>query len=101
MTRPPPSPPPSDAPGRSLSEREREIARRVRRALHLPASMSEEEVANELYDTFAWKRERIGLAREEARRALADATRPAFMWARERATRLIRSVWRRWRRFWT
>ena len=47
-----PTPPPHFDPSHSLSERERKVARRVRRALHLSPSMSEEEVAAELYGTF-------------------------------------------------
>lgn len=89
--------PSPQGPGR-LTERERKIARRVRQSLHLPASMSEEEVAAELYNTFAWKRERAGLAREELWAALTDAAAPAgtwIVWAGRRLKQRVQALWSR------
>lgn len=71
-----PAPPPRPGPSRSLTERERTVARRVRRALHLSPTMSEEEVADELYDTFVWRRERMMLAGKTLRTKLVDGLTP-------------------------
>jgi len=46
---------------RPLTDREEEIARRVRQALHLPSSMSEQEVAQRFRGSVAWRRARLGL----------------------------------------
>lgn len=48
-----------------LPEREREIAERVRESLHLSASMSAEEVAQQFRNSVAWRRERLRLTGDE------------------------------------
>jgi hypothetical protein len=74
----------------TLTDREQEIAERVRRALHLSPSMSLEEVAEQFRHSAAWRRERLGLMGEELRDGLWRATRP-----------LLRSLWERVRAGWT
>lgn len=78
-----PTPPPHFDPSHSLSERERKVARRVRRALHLSPSMSEEEVAAELYGTFVWRRERMMMTSADLRSSLSKAC--ASVWTRLRS----------------
>ena len=74
---------------RPLTDREEEIARRVRRALHLPSSMSEREVAQRFRGSVAWRRARLGRTGEELRDGLADALRP-----------LVHRLTALWKRFW-
>ncbi|MEF8866422.1 MAG: hypothetical protein V5A20_11735, partial [Salinibacter sp.] len=63
---------------RPLTDREEEIARRVRQALHLPSSMSEQEVAQRFRGSVAWRRARLGLTGENLRGWLANAIRPVW-----------------------
>ena len=78
-----PIPPPHSDASDSLSERERKVARRVRRALHLSPSMSEEEVAAEFYGSFVWRRERMAMTSAALRASISEAF--ASAWARLRA----------------
>lgn len=74
----------------TLTDREQEIAERVRRTLRLSSSMSLDEVAEQFRHSAAWRRERLGLMGEELRDGLWQATRP-----------LLRSLWRRMQAGWT
>jgi hypothetical protein len=87
-----PKRPRSSSPDRpsTLTDREQEIAERVRRALHLSPSMSLDEVAEQFRHSAAWRRERLGLVGEELRDGVWRATRP-----------LLRSLWGRVRAGWT
>ena len=83
---------------RPLTDREAKVARRVRRSLYLPESMSEEEVARQFRDSVAWRRARLMLAGEELRSRLADALGPLASWLRGYAQSVfhrVRGVWRR------
>ncbi|WP_263785101.1 hypothetical protein [Salinibacter grassmerensis] len=84
---------------RPLTDREAEIARRVRRSLHLPTTMSEEEVAKQFRDSVAWRRARLMLASEELRRRLGDALGPLASWMRGQAQSLLSRAQRAWRQF--
>lgn len=85
---------------RPLTDREEEIARRVRQALHLPSSMSEQEVAQRFRGSVAWRRARLGLTGENLRGWLANAIRPVWGRARDSTRPLARSVRRLWRSLW-
>jgi len=85
----------------SLTDREEEIARRVRRALHLSASMSEREVARQFWGSVAWRRARMGLVGEEVRDRLAEVLRPMWAQARRRTSALAPCVARFWARLWS
>ena len=85
---------------RPLTDREKEIARRVRRALHLPSSMSEREVAQRFRGSVAWRRARLGRTGEELRGRLAEAFRPVWSRVRSRTRPLLRRAKRLWTRFW-
>ncbi|MFP4228102.1 MAG: hypothetical protein ACLFTE_04650 [Salinivenus sp.] len=89
-----PTPPPPSGPSRSLTERERTVARRVRRALHLSPTMSEEEVADELYGTFVWRRERMILAGQTLRKGLADGLAPVRQRLQRGLRWLVRTIGR-------
>jgi len=74
---------PSNSPSSSentshLTGREQKIAERVRRSLHLSASMPVDEVADQFRHSVAWRRERMGLAGEELRDRLLGALRSLF-----------------------
>jgi len=60
-----------------LSDREKKVARQVRRSLHLSASMSEREVARHFQGSMAWRRARLGLAGEELREGITGTLWPA------------------------
>lgn len=75
-----------------LNDRERKIARRVRKTLHLSPSMTEAEVAEELRGSVAWRRERMRLAGEEVRNALSEQLGAAWARGRDAAQRLLRRV---------
>lgn len=66
---------PEDEESSRLTDREQEIARRVRESLHLSASMSVDEVAQQFRDSVAWRRERLSLAGEKLREKLSRAGR--------------------------
>jgi len=74
---------------RSLTDREGEIARRVRRALHLSSSMSEQEVAQRFRGSVAWRRARLGRTGEELCDWLAGVVRPLL----RRAAALSKRLW--------
>lgn len=69
-----------------LTDREQEIARRVRQSLHLSPSMSVDDVARQFRDSVAWRRERLGLAGEELRERLSNSIYPPLsrLWGRIR-----------------
>ncbi|WP_251952747.1 hypothetical protein [Salinibacter ruber] len=85
---------------RSLTDREAKVARRVRRALYLPESMSEEEVARQFRDSVAWRRARLVLAGEELRGRLAEALGPLASRMRGHARSLFRRARGVWGRLW-
>ncbi len=85
---------------RSLTDREAKVARRVRRALYLPESMSEEEVARQFRDSVAWRRARLVLAGEELRGRLVEALGPLASRMRSRTRPLRRRAKQLWTRFW-
>lgn len=83
----------------SLTDREEEIARRVRRALHLSASMPEEEVAQQFRGSVAWRRARMGIMGEEIRDGVTEALRPALSRMRTRLCALVRRIRALWAQF--
>jgi hypothetical protein len=83
-----------------MTDRERRIARRVRKTLHLQ-SMTEQEIVRELRGSYAWRRERFRLAREEMGEALWDALQPVRAWGQrqaERGQQRLLALWRRLRK---
>ncbi|WP_157942183.1 hypothetical protein [Salinibacter altiplanensis] len=95
-------PRPSDPNGRrSLTDREAKVARRVRRSLHLQASMSEQEVAQQFRGSVAWRRARLSLAGEELRGRLADAFGPLASRLRGHVRPFRRRAEGLWNRIWT
>jgi|GEM_PF-3506172 hypothetical protein len=85
---------------RSLTDREAKVARRVRRALYLPESMSEEEVARQFRDSVAWRRARLVLAGEELRGRLTEILSPLASRFKGHARRLVRHGGRLWTDLW-
>lgn len=85
---------------RFLTDRERDIARRVRRSLHLPSTMTEEAVAQQFRGSVAWRRARMKRTAEELWEGLRIAIRPVQARLRDRMQPLVRRIVLLWKRLW-